>query len=280
MGAQFYNVGMTWFDKNFRSEARENLKLAAPLIAAQLAGIGMGVVDTIMAGRLGSQPLAAVAVGSNLNVIFLVFFMGVLMACSPIVAHRAGAGEADERVGGFVRETQLLALGLGAIWVIAAHLIAGPVLLHVGLDPKTAQIAVDFLRAYSWSAFGMSQWFVLRFTAEGVGVTTPTFYSGVLALATNAFLDWVLMYGRFGLPAMGAVGCGWATTISSVLMAGVMAWQFRSNATLRALRIFASLGATAPAALPGIDYSAGSAPRPTVWTSGMSGNKPVVAKPS
>src|SRR5581483_7528011 len=214
-GAQFYNVAMQWFDANFRAEARENLRLAGPLIAAQLAGVGMGVVDTIWAGRLGSQTLAAVAVGTNLNVIFFVFFMGMLMACSPIVAHRAGAGEADARVGGFVRETQLLAL-----------------------EPATAQIAVDFLRAFSWSGLGTAQWFVLRFTAEGVGVTAPTFYSGLLGLATNALLDWILMYGKFGFPAMGAIGCGWATTISSVLMAALMAWQFRSNVKLRALHVF------------------------------------------
>jgi len=237
-GAQFYNVAMQWFDANFRAEARENLRLAGPLIAAQLAGVGMGVVDTIWAGRLGSQTLAAVAVGTNLNVIFFVFFMGMLMACSPIVAHRAGAGEADARVGGFVRETQLLALLLGAIWVIAAHLVAAPVLLHLGLEPATAQIAVDFLRAFSWSGLGTAQWFVLRFTAEGVGVTAPTFYSGLLGLATNALLDWILMYGKFGFPAMGAIGCGWATTISSVLMAALMAWQFRSNVKLRALHVF------------------------------------------
>ncbi|HZP11669.1 MAG TPA: MATE family efflux transporter [Nevskiaceae bacterium] len=229
---------MQWFDANFRAEARENLRLAGPLIAAQLAGVGMGVVDTIWAGRLGSQTLAAVAVGTNLNVIFFVFFMGMLMACSPIVAHRAGAGEADARVGGFVRETQLLALLLGAIWVIAAHLVAAPVLLHLGLEPATAQIAVDFLRAFSWSGLGTAQWFVLRFTAEGVGVTAPTFYSGLLGLATNALLDWILMYGKFGFPAMGAIGCGWATTISSVLMAALMAWQFRSNVKLRALHVF------------------------------------------
>jgi MATE family multidrug resistance protein len=241
IGAQFYNVAMPrFFDQDFRAEARENLKLAGPLIAAQLAGIGMGMIDTIMAGRLSSQALAAVAVGANLNVIFLVLVMGVLMACSPIVAHRAGAGEADQRVGGFVRETLLFALGLGALWVIGAHLVAAPVLLHVGLEPATAAIAVDFLRAYSWSAFGMCQWFVLRFTAEGVGVTAPTFYSGLLGLASNALLDWAFMYGRLGFPAMGAVGCGWATTISSLLMAGLMAQQFQGNAKLRALHVFAS----------------------------------------
>jgi MATE family multidrug resistance protein len=244
---------MAAFDQNFRAEARANLRLAGPLIAAQMAGIGMGVVDTIMAGRLGAEALAAVAVGSNVNVIFFVFFMGVLMACSPIVAHRAGAGEADHRVGGFVREAQLLALLLGALWVLLAHLTAAPVLMHLGLEPQTAQTAVDFLKAYSWSGLGMSQWFVLRFTAEGVGETAPTLYSGLLGLVSNAFLDWVFMYGHLGFPAMGAVGCGWATTISAALMALVMAWQFGRRDALRALHVFERRGSAfrPPVALKG-----------------------------
>ena len=82
----------------FKAEARANLKIALPLIAAQLAGVGMGTVDTVMAGRLGKEALAAVSAGANLNVVFFVFFMGVLMACSPIVAQRAGAGR--RRLGG------------------------------------------------------------------------------------------------------------------------------------------------------------------------------------
>jgi MATE family multidrug resistance protein len=74
-----------------RAEIRANLKLALPLIAAQLAGVAMGTIDTIFAGRLGPQALAAVSVGVNFNVIFFVPFMGLLMACPPTVAHMVGA---------------------------------------------------------------------------------------------------------------------------------------------------------------------------------------------
>src|SRR2546430_3032647 len=125
------------FDHRLRVEARACLKLAGPVIAAMFAVIGMGTIDTIMAGRLGSATLAAVAVGSNVNVVFLVFFMGILLACSPIVAHRAGAGQADARVGIFVREAQLLALLLAAVWTAAAHIAAEPVLTHLGLERGT-----------------------------------------------------------------------------------------------------------------------------------------------
>lgn len=229
------------FSSSFKAEARANLKLALPLIAAQLAGVGMGTVDTIMAGRLGKEALAAVSAGANLNVVFFVFFMGLLMACSPIVAHRAGAGHADVRAGAFTREALLLSFVIGLVWVAGAHLIAGPVLLHIGLAPETAQVAADFLRALSWSAFGFSAWFVLRSVAEGMGTTKPIFFSGVTGLAGNLFLDWVFMYGKFGLPEMGAVGCGWATSISATLMALVLAAQYRFHAPLRQLEAFKPL---------------------------------------
>ena len=229
------------FSPEFKAEARANLKLALPLIAAQLAGVGMGTIDTIMSGRLGKEALAAVAAGTNLNVVFFVFFMGLLMACSPIVAHRAGAGQADVRVGAFTREALLLSVGIAAFWVLCAHLIAAPVLLSIGLAPETGQMAAEFMRTLSWSAFGFSAWFVLRFIAEGMGTTKPIFFSGLAGLLCNLLLAWVFMYGKFGVPAMGAVGCGWATTISSLLMALVLAMQYRCHAPLRQIAAFKPL---------------------------------------
>lgn len=226
------------FSPDFKVEARANLKLALPLIAAQLAGVGMGTIDTIMAGRLGKEALAAVAAGANLNVVFFVFFMGLLMACSPIVAHRAGAGQADTRVGAFTREALLLSAVVAALWVLGAHLIAEPVLLNIGLAPETGQVAADFLRALSWSAFGFTAWFVLRSVAEGMGTTQPVLLSGVTGLLSNMFFAWVFMYGKFGVPAMGAVGCGWSTAISSVLMALVLGAQFRFHQPLRQIVAF------------------------------------------
>ena len=231
----------TIFSPIFRTEAGANLRLALPLIAAQIAGVGMGTMDAIFAGRLGQSTLAAVAVGTNLNVMFFIFFMGMFMACSAIVAQRAGAGQADARVGAFARETLLLSVLSASLWVLLAHLLAGPVLLNLGLDAATAKIAVEFLHAYSWSAFGFCAWFVLRYTAEGVGCMRPIFIASVMGLASNGFLDWVFMYGKFGLPAMGAVGCGWATTISSLLMVAVLALQYRRHAVLRALEVFRPL---------------------------------------
>tara|TARA_R110000787_G_scaffold33475_11_gene87517 strand:- start:4020 stop:4421 length:402 start_codon:yes stop_codon:yes gene_type:complete len=102
-----------------RIEARANLRLALPLIAAQLSFVSAGTVDAIFAGRLGANELAAVAVGANAWFMVLVMFMGVAMAISPIVAHRVGAKHSPETIGHFLRGALLMAVALGLIWTLA-----------------------------------------------------------------------------------------------------------------------------------------------------------------
>jgi len=228
-----------FFSVPFRQEALALLRLALPLVAAQLAAVGMTTVDTIMAGRLDAQALAAVAVGSNYATAFFIFFMGVLMACSPIVAQRVGGGQGGPQIGAFAREAVLLALGLATLWWLALRLSAAPVMTRLGLAPATAALAVEYLHAYSWSAFGFSAWFALRYTAEGLGRTRPILVAGVIGLLLNALLDWLLMFGHAGLPRLGVPGCGWATAIAALVMAAVMAAGFRGR-SLRAVGLFAA----------------------------------------
>jgi MATE family multidrug resistance protein len=220
---------------NLRAELRANLKLALPLIAAQLAGVGMGTIDTVFAGRLGPRALAAVAVGVNFNVIYFVLFMGLFMACSPVVAHMVGAGRPPAAIGVFVRRARRFAWLVAVLWLVLVNLTARPALSRLHLEPETAELAVRFVRALSGSAFGMSLWFTLRFAAEGLGQTRPIFYAGLVGLAGNAVLDWLLLFGHFGLPRLGAVGCGVATTISALAMAATLEWQFRHRPGLREL---------------------------------------------
>ena len=235
-----------------RAEIRANLKLALPLIAAQLAGVGMGAIDTVFAGRLGAQALAAVAVGVNFNVIFFVVFMGLFMACSPVVAHMVGAGRPQADIGAFIRKARRFAWIGGAVWVILLNLSAAPALRQLHLDPQTTDLAITFVRALSGSAFGLSLWFTLRFSAEGLGQVRPILYAGLVGLCCNALLDWLLLFGHFGLPRLGAPGCGVATTVSSLAMAGVLQWQFSHRRGLREVMRASALGAGCAEGVPEI----------------------------
>lgn len=225
-----------------RAEMRANLKLALPLIAAQLAGVGMGATDTIMAGRLGPNALAAVAVGVNLNVAFFVFFLGVFMAASAIVSQRRGAGAAAETIGSYGRSLLRLALWMGAIWCLLVQLIAAPVIRALHLDAETTALAIPYLRTYAFSSFGLSFWFALRFIAEGLEATRPVMLAGLLGLIVNALFNWLLIFGCGPLPALGVIGSGIATSLACVVMALSLGSFYKSHPLLAPLRLHAGQG--------------------------------------
>ncbi|MES2682092.1 MAG: MATE family efflux transporter [Pseudomonadota bacterium] len=230
------------FSPRLRAEMRANLKLALPLIAAQLAGVGMGATDTIMAGKLGPNALAAVAVSVNLNVAFFVFFLGLFMAASAIVSQRRGAGTDPESLGRYGRTLLRLSLWMGALWCLLVQLVAGPAIRALNLDAETTALAIPYLRAYAFSSFGLSAWFALRFVAEGLEATRPVMLAAVVGLLINALFNWLLIFGYGPIPALGVTGSGIATALACVVMAGTMALLYQRHPLLKTLRLFAGRG--------------------------------------
>lgn len=220
-----------------RREARANLRLAAPIIATQFTFMGMGTADTIMAGRYSAQGLAAVAVGANVWFLAFMVFMGILMACSPIVAQRIGAGRNAEETGGFVRAALVFALLLGLLWMLGMRLAADPVLDWLALGEPARGYARDYILAASWSALPFCLCFVARNAAEAHGLTRVALFAGLAGLAVNLLFDWLLMYGRFGFPEMGPEGCAWATVLAALTMVLIYVLQYRRIAPLRALQV-------------------------------------------
>jgi len=196
-----------------RSDAAKIVQLAGPLLINNVATAGMVTADTIMAGWLGARDLAAVAVGANFVSFFHLGGLGVLMALSPTVAHAYGAGQ-DAMVGSLARNALWLALGLAAV-TVAALLCAEPVLLAIAIPPDVAALAARYVRAVACGVPAMFAFLALRFASEGIGWTRPIMYTAVLAFLVNVAGNYVFMYGKFGLPALGAVGCGVGTALAS-----------------------------------------------------------------
>ena len=230
-----------------RSEMRANLKLALPLIAAQLAGVGMGATDTIMAGRLGANALAAVAVSVNLNVAFFVFFLGTFMAASAVVSQRRGAQAAPENIGRYTRTLLRMALWMGALWCLLVQLVAAPVIHALHLDAETTALAIPYLRAYAFSSFGLCYWFALRFVAEGLEAIGPVMQAGLIGLVVNALFNAVLIFGLGPVPALGVTGSGIATSLACIVMALSLAWSYRRHSLLAPLQVFTARGREAGA---------------------------------
>ncbi len=192
-------------------EIRRTLILAGPLVVGQLTNFGMNFVDTVMAGRLGALDLGAIAVGSSIWAAGFLFVLGVLLAVSATVSQLDGAGR-RKQAGEFTRQALWLSLALALMLFIAVR-SSGALMGWIGVDEEVASLSLRYLQAISWGAPALCALLVLRFFSEGTGYTRPTMYIGVLGILVNIPLNYVLMFGKLGMPALGAVGCGWATAI-------------------------------------------------------------------
>lgn len=193
-------------------EFRTTIVLAGPLIGGQLCLIAANVVDVVLAGHLSAEVLGAVAVGVSIWSFALIGLSGLMMAVPPIIAQLEGAGRRGEAVPVF-HQALLLAIVAGLLaW--AAIGWGGPVLVDaLDLAPGLAGNVNEFLRAISLGAPALGLYFAARGLSEGLGVTWPTMMFGLASLILLAPLGYVLMYGAFGLPALGARGSGLANAL-------------------------------------------------------------------
>ena len=187
--------------------------LAVPIIISQLAQMGMGVADAIMAGRVSATVLAGITLGGNLYWPLMLLFSGIVMAVTPSVSQLHGAGQIGS-AGAVVRQALWIAISGGVVLAILLR-NAEPAYRFVGVDERAIPVAVEYLRAASLGLPAMLAYMSLRCLCEGMSWTRPAMFIGLSMLALKVPLNWLFIYGepRLGIPAMGGVGCGWATAI-------------------------------------------------------------------
>ncbi|MGI9220666.1 MAG: MATE family efflux transporter [Woeseiaceae bacterium] len=226
-------------------ELRALLKLAGPLIVNNLAIAGIHFADAIMAGRLGAETLAAVAVGGSIWFFGFTICMGTLMAISPIAARHFGAGT-PELIGRYTRQGIYFGVFVAVILIWVFHQYVGAAINAVGIDSGFRDLTQGYVLALVWGAPGIFVFLAFRFTTEGIGLTKPIMYASVASLFLNVFLNWVLMFGNLGAPALGAVGCGIASAITMwSIMIGLGIYIMCSK-TYAPLQIFARVGKVRP----------------------------------
>jgi MATE family multidrug resistance protein len=222
------------------------MRLAGPLIVNNLSIAGMQFADAVMAGRLGAEALAAVAVGGSVWFLGFTICLGLMMAISPIAARHYGAGE-PEMIGRYTRQGLWLAVALGLTIFVLAQILVSPVLRFLEIDPGFRDLTIAYVRAIMFGAPAICGFLAFRFTTEGIGYMRPIMYTSLLALACNVFLNWVLMYGKLGAPAYGAVGCGMASAITMWLMVFALGTYVWFKPVYKPLKIFAHM---APVRMP------------------------------
>ena len=210
-----------------RNELRTLLALATPIIIAQLSYTAIGFVDTVMSGRFSAQALAAVALGNSIWVPLFLLMTGILLATTAKVAQHFGAAQ-QQAIGPLVRQALWLALAVGCLTATALwH--AEIVLRLMKVEDDLIEPTMGYLQGVAVGFPCVALYHVLRCYSDGLGRTRPSMVIGLLGLLLNIPLNYVMIYGKFGFPAMGATGCGWATGLGMLAMLiGMYTWIRRS----------------------------------------------------
>ena len=224
--------------RDLMRELRALVALAAPLVLAQVAQTGLALVDTLMAGRLGGDALAGIALGSTLFFFTFIVAMGVLLAVSPLVAQAVGAGETTA-AGTVARQGLWLGVAM-AMPGIAVFWQAEPILLLLGQEPAVAELAGDYLRYASLGFIPALLLTSLRGFLEGVADARPIMVILVAGVGLNVLADQAFMFGTWGFPELGLAGTGLATSLvyTSMFVAAALyiAVRHPTYAVFRGLR--------------------------------------------
>jgi MATE family multidrug resistance protein len=215
-----------------RREIRSTLQLAIPIVFTQLGAIAMGIVDTVMVGWLGADPLSAVALGDALSFTILIVCLGVLTALDAIVSQSFGAGDLDQ-CRRAVQHGVVLAVALS---VPSMLLLSQSRLLFQLLGQSEALVASgsSYVRAINFGVLPFLLYAALRHFMHGIGRARPAMVVIIVANVLNAFANWILIFGNWGAPAMGSTGSAWATTICRWAMFLMLAGYMTTHGELRA----------------------------------------------
>jgi MATE family multidrug resistance protein len=222
----------------WRVEAGATLALALPLILTNLAQHGLNTVDVILLGWLNAEALAAGALAHSLYFAVMIFGIGLVTATAPMMAQELGRKRHSVRD---IRRTARQGFWLAAAYTVPLWAVlwqGEAILLAFGQEPALAAAAGAYVRVLQWGLLPFLVYLVLRTFSAALGRPGLALVVCAAALPVNAVLAWALIFGRLGLPAMGLVGAGLATTIVSFLMALGLGILIQADRRLRRYHVF------------------------------------------
>lgn len=219
---------------------RKLIGVMLPILVAQLSTVGMNFLDTAMAGHAGKADLAGVSVGASLFMPILVATTAVLAAATPMMAQLLGRKRPEEIPE--VARTGLYIGGLLSLFFAALYALAiDDVLAGMRLEPEVAHVARYYLLAMAAAVFFETPVMVLRSLTDTVGGTSISMKLFLLGLPIDGFLNWLFIFGHWGVPRMGGIGAGIATLLTYVILLGLfLAVVLREN-IFRGRAVFGSV---------------------------------------
>jgi MATE family multidrug resistance protein len=214
-----------------RGELRPMVNLAVPVILAEIGWTTMGLVDTLMVGPLGPAAIGAVGLGSIVFLSVGIFGMGLLLGLDTLVAQSFGAGRMD-RCQHWLRQGIYLAL-IGSVPLSLLSFGVSATLPHWGLNADVLVLASPYLNVVTLSVLPLLFYTTFRRYLQAVNLVRPITFALLSANLVNVAVNWVLIYGKLGFPALGATGAAWATVLSRIYMAAVLGFAVRESQRTR-----------------------------------------------
>lgn len=192
------------------------LKLSWPIIIGQLGIVLMGVADTLMIGKIDATNLAAAGLANAIYYLITILGLGTLMAVSPLIAKAKAENNLQECVNYF-KAAILVALVL-SVFIFFVNMLLSNNLDWFKQDENVKPLANEFLTLLNYSTLPLLLFLAVKQFSDGLSITTPAAVITMVALALNILLNYMFIYGNWGMPALGLKGAGWATIISRTLM--------------------------------------------------------------
>lgn len=208
--------------KTLRAELAPTIRLALPLVLAELGWMSMAIVDTVMVGHLpdSATAMGAVSLSSNIFIVLGLFGGGLLLGLDTLVSQAFGAGKREDchrsLINGIYLSIALTPILAAPTWFFR------PALASMQVDAAIIDQAVPYMRALVVGLFPLLLYFAVRRCLQAMSMVKPVAFALVSANLINALFNWVLIYGKWGFPAMGTVGSGWSTAIARAYMAAVL----------------------------------------------------------
>jgi len=203
-----------------RAEISPMVRLALPLVFAEIGWMAMGVEDTMFVGRVSAQAIGAVGLGTMMFYGIGIFASGLLLGLDTLVSQSFGAGDRDDcrhsLIGGVWLSLFLIPIVMGLIWALI------PLLAAWGIDPAVMQVTQPYLRVLNFSVPLLLLFFGFRRYLQSINIARPIMITLLTANLVNIFCNWIFVFGNLGAPKMGAEGSAWATFLSRAFMAAVL----------------------------------------------------------
>lgn len=213
--------------KKYKDDILKTFKLAYPVMIGQLGIIMMGVVDSMMVGRLGSVQLAAASLGNSLVFLILIIGIGSSAVVTPLIAILIGGNRYSE-CGVYFRQSLFINVVLSLVMILVIF-VGINFLGYLNQPEEIIKYAAIYMGIVGISALPLMIYQTYKQFIEGFSMMKPAMIIALLANIINIFINWILIFGKLGFPALGLAGAAWATFASRVFMAAAMMFYVMRN---------------------------------------------------